>query len=76
MWILLLLAMSYRMECIFYRTLRKRYRDINLTRCEWATQRLWSSMFELGTVIGRAMAHDIVDILPLSLYVVELAILW
>ncbi|RFU28806.1 hypothetical protein B7463_g7554, partial [Scytalidium lignicola] len=66
MWILLLLAVSYRLECIFYRTLQKRYKTENVTLYDWATQRLWSCMFELDTIIGRAVTHDIIDILPMS----------
>ncbi|KAH8817146.1 hypothetical protein F5884DRAFT_778551 [Xylogone sp. PMI_703] len=67
MWILLLLAMSYRLECIFYRTLQKRYKTNNATLYDWAVKRLWSCMFELDTIIGRAVMHDdLIDSLPMS----------
>ncbi len=68
-WILLLFAFSYRMECMFYRTLHKRYQGKDESLDNWAKQGLWSAMFQLDAVIGRVATHGVLKLLPLSLYV-------
>lgn len=67
-WILLLLAVSYRLECIFYRTVRRKYQAENNSLCDWASSRLWRTMFELDTIVGRVITHEAVALLPIVLY--------
>ncbi|KAH0424929.1 hypothetical protein CcaCcLH18_11249 [Colletotrichum camelliae] len=61
-----LLAASYRLECILYRTLKFCWKTGDVTRHEWARARLRSSMFELNTLFGRTLANDQLRNLPMS----------
>ncbi|KAK2751506.1 hypothetical protein CKAH01_17887 [Colletotrichum kahawae] len=61
-----LLAASYRLECILYRTLKLCWKTGDITRHEWARARLRSSMFELDTLFGRTLANDQLRNLPMS----------
>lgn len=62
-----LLAASYRLECILYRTLKLCWKTGDAARHDWARARLRSSMFELDTLFGRALANDQLKNLPMSL---------
>jgi hypothetical protein len=67
-WILILLAFSYRLECIFYRTVREHFRQSSKTEyLSWCKQQLVSCVFELDTVMNRLIVHDLVDYAPSSL---------
>ncbi|KAH9231682.1 hypothetical protein K456DRAFT_1840844, partial [Colletotrichum gloeosporioides 23] len=61
-----LLAASYRLECILYRTLKLCWKTGDAARHDWARARLRSSMFELDTLFGRALANDQLKNLPMS----------
>ncbi|KAF0319406.1 fungal specific transcription factor domain-containing protein [Colletotrichum asianum] len=61
-----LLAASYRLECILYRTLKLCWKSGDVARHDWARARLRSSMFELDTLFGRALANDQLRNLPMS----------
>ncbi|PIB00684.1 Cutinase transcription factor 1 beta [Cercospora beticola] len=64
-WVLVLMAWCYRMECMFYRALRKPHHP---TAPEWAaiTERLHASLFELDTVTRRAVTHQVCSLVPMS----------
>jgi hypothetical protein len=69
-WILFLLAFSYRLECLFYRTAREHFRKSNDAEgVTWCKKQLTGCVFELDTLIGRAIEHDLVKYAPASLYV-------
>lgn len=67
-WILLLMAMSYRLECILYRTLGK-HPTADAASIQRAAQRQQNAMFELDTVIERIMQNQVAQFCPLSLSV-------
>lgn len=59
-WITVILTFSFRLECIFYRILRRRLSENGITTdVAWVDQRLQSSIFELSTLLRRAMTHDV-----------------
>jgi hypothetical protein len=67
-WILVLLAISFRMQAVFYRALRGYYRALADTAgMEVAFQRQKHVMFELGTIIRRVSVHNLGRLCPLSL---------
>jgi hypothetical protein len=66
-WILVLMAMSYRLECVFYRALRERYRTSADESVHRAARRQQSAMFELDTIIDRFVLHNVARFCPLSL---------
>jgi hypothetical protein len=70
-WPSILLATSYRLECILYRTLCKQQQRADSSPAEYTTmkQRLHAAMFELDTVIGRVTAYGMLPCVNLSLYV-------
>ncbi|KAH8652128.1 fungal-specific transcription factor domain-containing protein [Xylariales sp. PMI_506] len=63
---IVLMATSYRYECIFYRTLRKLYMSNGQDQQGWIYQRLKNTMLELDTLVGKAITSDIVQRLPLN----------
>jgi len=65
-WIIFLLAMSFRLECLLYRNLRRRDRT-NAESVSWADARLTLSIFELDTLLKRAVVHGVVQYCPPSL---------
>lgn len=68
--ILILLAMSYRLERVFYRTVREQSRGSDDQEpVKWYKQQLLSSIFELDTLLNRAVVHDLVQFAISSLYV-------
>lgn len=66
-WAIFLLAMAYRLECVLFRTIRRQYRGVDEEAVEWSRKRLLSSMFELDTLLRRAMVHDVIQYCPPSL---------
>ncbi len=66
-WIIVLLAMSYRLECVFYRLVRERAKGVDADALAWSKQRLLASIFELDTLMKRAIVHDLVHLCPPSL---------
>jgi len=59
-WVLVLMAFSYRMECIFYRSLRKANLQ-NEDVVRHAGHRLVDAIFELNIVIERVVMHQLVQ---------------
>ena len=65
---MILAATSCRFECILYRAVLKKSRDEERISTAWLAQRLQTSMFELDTLVGRAITDGMVKMLPLTLY--------
>jgi hypothetical protein len=66
-WILVLKAMSYRLECVFYRNLRK---HLGLGEDQFrrrALQKQQSAMLEFDAILDRVMLHSLVEFCPLSM---------
>lgn len=68
-WIIFLLAMGFRLECLVYRTVRHHMKGLDFEAVRWSSQRLMAGMFELDTLLRRAMVHDVIKYCPPSLYV-------
>lgn len=67
-WILVLLAMGYRLEAVFCRASKEVYKALEDSRAVQRTsQRQESAMFELSTIIQRASMHEVLHLCPLSL---------
>lgn len=67
-WILVLLAMGYRLEAVFCRAVKAYYRSQNKTTLvDKMAQKQESAMFELSTMIQRASLHEVLHLCPLSL---------
>lgn len=64
---MILAATSCRFECILYRAVLKKSRDEEKTTTAWVAQRLQTAMFELDTLVGRAITDGMVKMLPLTL---------
>jgi hypothetical protein len=67
-WVVIIQAMSYRLECVFHRTLREQIRkssDEDASR--WCNEQLFKSIFELDTLMNRAIVNDLVQYAPSSL---------
>ena len=59
-WALILKATSRRLECIYYRTLRQRFKaTTEEPRRVQALQNQQNAMFELDTIINRLMLHQL-----------------
>lgn len=67
-WVLFLWSMGYRLECSFYRTFRQRTMGVHGESAAWANERLRRCIFELDTVLKRAIVHDVARYCPPSLY--------
>ncbi|KAJ9143305.1 Fusaric acid cluster transcription factor FUB12 [Pleurostoma richardsiae] len=65
-WHTVLLATSYRFECIIYRLLRIWWQTKDPDRHWWAKKRLAAAMFELDTIIRRVVANGVLHKFPLS----------
>ncbi|KAK5400806.1 hypothetical protein LTR06_011227 [Exophiala xenobiotica] len=75
-WMIVLLAMSFRLECLYYRTARDQLRPLNNSEAiDWCTKQLFESTFELDTLLNRAVVHDLVQYAPSSLIVCALNLL-
>ncbi|OAG37863.1 hypothetical protein AYO21_07969 [Fonsecaea monophora] len=67
-WILLIIALSYRLECILCRALRQRYQSFNdHEKAQEAAQKQENALFEVDTVIERVLQNGIAHLFPLSL---------
>ena len=67
-WVLVLMAMSYHLECIFYRTLRERSRgraSTDVLMDPWA-QKQQHAMLDLDTIIRRIVLAKVAQFCPLS----------
>ncbi|KAH8807487.1 fungal-specific transcription factor domain-containing protein [Xylogone sp. PMI_703] len=65
-WVLVLMVMSYRFECIFYRDLKKRSRLDNRELAIHHEQKQLNAMLHLDTVLEQIMLHDLTGFCPLS----------
>ena len=66
-WILLVMALCYRLECMVYRSLEKHYKKAGNNAQEWVVQQLHTTIFELDTIVRRATMHQLAPLLPMSL---------
>lgn len=64
---IVLLATSFRFECILYHTLRRHYSTLDNAKHSRANQQLKTAMLEVDNLIGRAMTDGLLRMLPLSL---------
>ena len=62
-WLLVLRAMSYRLECVLYRKLRKLY---DVGEKHRAPQKQQNSMLELSAILDRIVLQDLVSCCPLA----------
>ena len=68
MWVVIIQAMSYRLECMFHRTLREQLqKSADQDAIRWCNEQLHKSIFELDTLLNRAIVHDLVQFAPSSL---------
>ncbi|KAL2785969.1 fungal-specific transcription factor domain-containing protein [Aspergillus keveii] len=67
--VLFLWSMGFRLECSFYRTLRQRTKGIDEESAAWANERLRRCIFELDTVLKRAVVNDVALFCPPSLII-------
>jgi hypothetical protein len=64
--------MSYRLECVFYRTVREHSRGFDDQEAiSWCKQHMLGAIFELDTLLNRAVVYDLVKFTPSSLYVIR-----
>ncbi|CAH0050937.1 unnamed protein product [Clonostachys solani] len=68
-WQSVILIFGFRLECLFYRTVRRFSSSFSSSDREWVSQRLLGAMFDLSTVLRRAMALDILSAGPPALIV-------
>lgn len=68
-WIIVILTFSFRLECLFYRTLRRRAKGLSPSDITRVNQRLQGAMFELSTLLRRAMTYDVLQAGLPSMYV-------
>lgn len=67
-WVLVLLAMGFRLEAIFCRAVKEYHRTKNdSSAMQRTSQRQENAMFELSTIIQRASMHQVLHLCPLSL---------
>ena len=66
-WSPAILAFSYRLECLFYRTVCRRLESDGVGDTDRLRQRLLGAMFELNTILRRAMVHGVICAGPPSL---------
>lgn len=71
-WSTVLLAISYRFECILLRLLGVWWRGKDAAWYGWTRGRLREAIFELDTIAGRTWSDGTLSTLPLSLYVPQL----
>jgi hypothetical protein len=64
--ILVLRAMSYRLECVLYRNLRNLFDAGEDSSKHRALQKQQNAMLELSAVLDRIMLQDLVSCCPLS----------
>ncbi|KAF9892986.1 hypothetical protein FE257_012397 [Aspergillus nanangensis] len=68
-WVLFLWAMGLRLECWFYRAVRQRLKGVEDTDASWAHDRLRRCIFELDTVLERAIVNQVARYCPPSFLV-------
>lgn len=68
-WHMVLIATSYRFQCMLFRWLRKHWEANDSLLSENANSCLKLAMYELDAMIGRALAYDMLRNLPIALYV-------
>jgi hypothetical protein len=66
-WILVLRAMCYRLECVFYRSSRDLYDTEEDNLKHRVLQKQQNAMLELSTVLDRIMLQDLVGCYPFSM---------
>ncbi|KAH8690552.1 hypothetical protein BGW36DRAFT_465466 [Talaromyces proteolyticus] len=66
-WVLLLRAMGYRLECFLYRDMRLLLRSESDSLRSPFLQKQQSAMLELDSIIHRIMLYDLVGFFPLSM---------
>jgi hypothetical protein len=66
-WVAVLHALSYRLECLFYRTLSRRAHMTSAADASYVNGCLLNAMFELSTVLRRAMAQGVLSAGPPSM---------
>jgi hypothetical protein len=64
---ILLMATSYRIECVLYRAIRIGYQAKDEGRSSWAKQRLQVAMLELDTLIGKVMTYGLYESVTLNI---------
>ena len=68
-WIIILLSLGYRLDCVFYRTARDHFSQSgDRDTVAWCKQQLARCVFELDTLINRAIVHNLVRLAPASMY--------
>jgi hypothetical protein len=65
---MVLMMASYRFESMLCRILKKESEGQDPELCRRAAQGVRVAIYELDAIIGRAMAYDIVPMLPMNLY--------
>ncbi|KAL6694219.1 hypothetical protein J3F84DRAFT_378899 [Trichoderma pleuroticola] len=65
-WHIVLIATSYRFQCMLFRWLRKHWEAKNSLLSENANRCLRLAMYELDAMIGRALAYDMLRNLPIA----------
>ncbi|KAF5640800.1 cutinase transcription factor 1 beta [Fusarium sp. NRRL 52700] len=66
-WVLVLLAISFRLEAVFYRALRELHRrSSDYTSMQRVTQRQENAMFELSSIVQRASINNVIGLCPMS----------
>ena len=65
-WILVLKAMSSRLECVFYRNLTNLYNAGEESSIHRALQKQENAMLDLCTILDRIMLQDLVGCCPFS----------
>jgi hypothetical protein len=66
-WILVLRAMSYRLEFVFYRNVRELYKPGEESSIRRALQKQQNAMLELDAILNRIMLYNLVSSCPLSM---------
>src|SRR6201999_3683647 len=68
-WILVLKAMSYRLECVFYRNMRELFGAGEDQARRRALQKQQGAMLEFEAILVLVMLHSVFANCPLSMYV-------
>ncbi|KAK0761551.1 hypothetical protein N5P37_006504 [Trichoderma harzianum] len=74
-WHIVLIATSYRFQCMLFRWLRKHWEVKDSLLSENANSCLKLAMYELDAMIGRALAYDMLRNLPIAFLICAPAVL-
>ncbi|KAL7911545.1 hypothetical protein GGI35DRAFT_443036 [Trichoderma velutinum] len=74
-WHIVLIATSYRFQCMLFRWLRKHWEVKDSLLSENANECLKLAMYELDAIIGRALAYDMLRNLPVAFLICAPAVL-